>query len=84
MSIIWDAQHSDSLCYTLSWLQYLWSTEGGSEVWLKDDTVYLSLDFKEYQTWIPMYMATNRIAIQKDSRGVCCDCTKMLLLIWGK
>ena len=69
----WDAQGQQILYATPSQLVTVpASTEGGSEVWLKDDTVYLSLDFiKEYTDLDSyVYQQPNRIAIQKDFSGV--------------
>ena len=69
----WDAQGQQILYATPSQLVTVpASTEGGSEVWLKDDTVYLSLDFiKEYTDLDSyVYQQPNRVAIQKDFSGV--------------
>ena len=69
----WDAQGQQILYATPSQLVTVpASAEGGSEVWLKDDTVYLSLDFvKEYTDLDSyVYQQPNRVAIQKDFTGV--------------
>lgn len=69
----WDAQGQQILYATPSQLVTVpASTEGGSEVWLKDDTVYLSLDFIKKYTDLDsyVYQQPNRIAIQKDFSGV--------------
>ena len=48
------------------------SAEAGGDVWLKDGTAYLSLDFIKRYTDLDtyVYQQPNRIAIQKDFSGV--------------
>ena len=63
----WDSANQQILYATPSELQYYpASGNGDSEVWLKDDTVYLNLDFIKKYTDLDAYVYDNpsRIAIQ--------------------
>ena len=63
----WDSANQQILYATPSELQYYpASGSGDSEVWLKDDTVYLNLDFIKKYTDLDAYVYDNpsRIAIQ--------------------
>ena len=65
----WDEEGQQILYATPSELvSVAASSEGGSEVWKKDDTVYLSLDLVKQYTDLDTYVyeEPNRVAIQKD------------------
>ena len=65
----WDEEGQQVLYATPSELTSVAAaSEGGSEVWKKDDTVYLSLDFVKQYTDLDtyVYQEPNRVAIQKD------------------
>ena len=69
----WDEEGQQILYATPSELIYTpASTEAGGDVWLKDGTAYLSLDFIKRYTDLDtyVYQQPNRIAIQKDFSGV--------------
>ena len=69
----WDEEGQQILYATPSELIYTpASTEAGGDVWLKDETAYLSLDFIKRYTDLDtyVYQQPNRIAIQKDFSGV--------------
>ncbi len=65
----WDEEGQQILYATPSELIYTpASAEAGGDVWLKDGTAYLSLDFIKRYTDLDtyVYQQPNRIAIQKD------------------
>lgn len=65
----WDEEGQQVLYATPSELTSVAAaSESGSEVWKKDDTVYLSLDFVKQYTDLDtyVYQEPNRVAIQKD------------------
>ena len=65
----WDEEGQQVLYATPSELTSVAAaSESGSEVWKKDDTVYLSLDFVKKYTDLDtcVYQEPNRVAIQKD------------------
>ncbi len=69
----WDEEGQQILYATPSELVYTpASAEAGGEVWLKDGTAYLSLDFIKRYTDMDtyVYQQPNRVAIQKDFSGV--------------
>ena len=69
----WDSANQQILYATPSELQYYPVSESGdSEVWLKDDTVYLNLDFIKKYTDLDAYVYDNpsRIAIQHQFTSV--------------
>ena len=69
----WDSANQQILYATPSELQYYPASESGdSEVWLKDDTVYLNLDFIKKYTDLDAYVYDNpsRIAIQHQFTSV--------------
>ena len=69
----WDEEGQQILYATPSELIYTpASAEAGGDVWLKDGTAYLSLDFIKRYTDLDtyVYQQPNRIAIQKDFSGV--------------
>ena len=69
----WDSTNQQILYATPSELQYYPVSESGdSEVWLKDDTVYLNLDFIKKYTDLDAYVYDNpsRIAIQHQFTSV--------------
>lgn len=69
----WDSANQQILYATPSELQYYpASGSGDSEVWLKDDTVYLNLDFIKKYTDLDAYVYDNpsRIAIQHQFTSV--------------
>ena len=69
----WDEEGQQILYATPSELIYTpASAEAGGDVWLKDGTAYLSLDFIKRYTDLDtnVYKQPNRIAIQKDFSGV--------------
>lgn len=69
----WDSANQQILYATPSELQYYPASESGdSEVWLKDDTVYLNLDFIKKFTDLDAYVYDNpsRIAIQHQFASV--------------
>ena len=69
----WDSTNQQILYATPSELQYYPASESGdSEVWLKDDTVYLNLDFIKKYTDLDAYVYDNpsRIAIQHQFTSV--------------
>lgn len=69
----WDSANQQILYATPSELQYYpASGNGDSEVWLKDDTVYLNLDFIKKYTDLDAYVYDNpsRIAIQHQFTSV--------------
>ena len=69
----WDEEGQQILYATPSELIYTpVSAEAGGDVWLKDGTVYLSLDFIKRYTDMDtfVYQEPNRVAIQKDFSGV--------------
>lgn len=69
----WDSANQQILYATPSELQYYpASGNGDSEVWLKDDTVYLNLDFIKKFTDLDAYVYDNpsRIAIQHQFASV--------------
>lgn len=69
----WDSANQQILYATPSELQYYpASGNGDSEVWLKDDTVYLNLDFIKKYTDLDAYVYDNpsRIAIQHQFTSI--------------
>ena len=69
----WDSANQQILYATPSELQYYpASGSGDSEVWLKDDTVYLNLDFIKKYTDLDAYVYDNpsRIAIQHQFTSI--------------
>ena len=69
----WDSANQQILYATPSELQYYPASENGdSEVWLKDGTVYLNLDFVKKFTDLDAYVYDNpsRIAIQNQFTSV--------------
>ncbi len=65
----WDEEGQQILYATPSELTYTAaSTEAGGDVWLKDGTPYLSLDFVKKYTDLDtsVYQQPDRVAIQKD------------------
>lgn len=69
----WDSANQQILYATPSELQYYKASgNGDSEVWLKDDTVYLNLDFIKKYTDLDAYVYDNpsRIAIQYQFTSV--------------
>lgn len=69
----WDSANQQILYATPSELQYYpASGSGDSEVWLKDDTVYLNLDFIKKYTDLDAYVYDNpsRIALQHQFTSV--------------
>ena len=69
----WDSANQQILYATPSELQYYPASESGdSEVWLKDATVYLNLDFIKKYTDLDAYVydSPSRIAIQHQFTSV--------------
>lgn len=69
----WDSANSQILYATPSELKYYPASENGdSEVWLKDGSVYLSLDFVKLYTDLDAYVYDNpsRVAIWHQFSGV--------------
>lgn len=69
----WDEEGQQILYATPSELVSVpASSEAGGDVWLKDGTAYLSLDFVKRYTDLDtyVYQQPNRVAIQKDFSGI--------------
>ena len=69
----WDTKGQQVLYATPSELTAVpASTEAGGEVWLKDDNIYLSLDYIGQYTDIDTYVSTepNRVAVQYEFDSV--------------